>query len=56
MASKRHRDPGGVQEVVAAFGEYRERVRRQANGHQAGHETEVQDKYKHQARGTRHVR
>jgi hypothetical protein len=29
---KRHREREGVQEVVAAFGEHGERVRRNANG------------------------
>jgi hypothetical protein len=53
---QRHRDPSGIEEIVAAFGEYRERVRHQADYHQADHKTEVQDKNKRQALGTRHVR
>jgi len=48
---QRYRDPGGVQEIVAAFGEHRERVCRQANDHQAGYETEVQDENERQALG-----
>jgi len=53
---QRHGDPGGVQEIVATRGEYRERARRQADGDQAGHKTEVQNENKRQALGTGHVR
>jgi hypothetical protein len=53
---QRHGDPGGVQEIVATCGEYRERARRQADGDQAGHKTEVQQQNKRQALATGHVR
>jgi hypothetical protein len=51
-----HRHRGGVQHVVAPFGEDGERMCRQADGHQADDKTKIQDENNRQALGARHVR
>ena len=51
-----HSYPGGVQEIVAAFCQHRERVRRDAHGHQGGHEAEVEHEHNYQALRTGQLR
>ncbi len=53
---QRHGHPGGVQEIVAAFGQHRERVRRYADDHQGGDKADVEHEDHYQALPAGHLR